>query len=76
MNELASYSIQAIAFAVFAVFVISRAKKTDLYHFSLILVWLVGVIVIYARYGEGQVLFYSNDQEIHQPQHGCVRVPS
>jgi hypothetical protein len=66
MNELASYSIQAIVFAAFAVFVISRSKKTDLYQFSLILVWLVGVIVIYARYGEGQVLFYSNDQEIHQ----------
>ncbi|MFY9346554.1 MAG: hypothetical protein WAO93_02280 [Orrella sp.] len=66
MNELASYSIQAIVFAAFAVFVISRSKKTDLYQFSLILVWLVGVVVIYARYGEGQVLFYSNDQEIHQ----------
>ena len=66
MNELASYSIQAIVFAAFAVFVISRSKKTDLYQFSLILVWLVGVIVIFARYGEGQVLFYSNDQEIHQ----------
>jgi hypothetical protein len=66
MNELASYSIQAIVFAAFAVFVISRSKKTDLYQFLLILVWLVGVIVIYARYGEGQVLFYSNDQEIHQ----------
>ena len=66
MNELARYSIQAIAFAVIAVFVISRSRKTDLYQFSLILVWLVGVIAIYARYGEGQVLFYSNDQEIHQ----------
>jgi hypothetical protein len=66
MNELASYSIQAIAFAAIAMLAISRSKKADLYQLFLISAWLVGVIVIYARYGESQVLFYSNDQELHQ----------
>jgi hypothetical protein len=66
MSELASYSIQAIFFALVAVVVVSRSKKTDLYQFALISIWLVGVIAIYARYREGQVLFYSNDQQFHQ----------
>jgi len=66
MNELGSYSIQAIAFAVIAMLAISRSKKADFYQLFLISAWLVGVILIYARYGEEQVLFYSNDQEIHQ----------
>jgi hypothetical protein len=66
MSELASYSIQAIFFALVAVVVVSRSKKTDLYQFALISIWLVGVIAIYARYGEGQVLFYSNDQLFHR----------
>ena len=66
MSELASYSIQAIFFALVAVVVVSRSKKTDLYQFALISIWLVGVIAIFARYGEGQVLFYSNDQLFHE----------
>ena len=66
MNELASYSIQAIVFAVIAMLAISRSKKADLYQLFLISAWLVGVIVIYARYGEEQVLFYSNDQLFHR----------
>lgn len=66
MSELASYSIQAVFFALVAVVVVSRSKKTDLYQFALISIWLVGVIAIYARYGEDQVLFYSNDQLFHQ----------
>ena len=65
MSELASYSIQAVFFALVAVVVVSRSKKTDLYHFALISIWLIGVIFIYARYGDGQVLFYSNDQQFH-----------
>ena len=66
MSELASYSIQAIFFALVAVVVVSRSKKTDLYQFALISIWLVGVIAIYARYRADQVLFYSNDQVFHQ----------
>lgn len=66
MSELASYSIQAIFFALVAVVVVSHSKKTDLYQFALISIWLVGVIAIYARYGEDQVLFYSNDQLFHR----------
>ena len=66
MSELASYSIQAIFFALVAVVVVSRSKKTDLYQFALISIWLIGVIVIYAWYKDGQVLFYSNDQEFHR----------
>jgi hypothetical protein len=66
MSELASYSLQAVFFALVAVVVVSRSKKTDLYQLALISVWLVGVIAIYARYREGQVLFYSNDQVFHQ----------
>lgn len=66
MSELASYSIQAIFFALVGVVVVSRSKKTDLYQFALISIWLVGVIAIYARYGEDQVLFYSNDQLFHR----------
>jgi len=66
MSELASYSIQAIFFALVAVVVVSRSKKTDLYQFALISIWLVGVIAIYAYYGENQVLFYSNDQLFHR----------
>jgi hypothetical protein len=66
MSELASYSLQAVFFALVAVVVVSRSKKTDLYQFVLISIWLVGVIAIYARYGEDQVLFYSNDQQFHR----------
>ena len=66
MSELASYSIQAIFFALVAVVVVSRSKKTDLYQFALISIWLVGVIAIFARYRADQVLFYSNDQLFHQ----------
>ena len=66
MSELASYSIQAIFFALVAVVVVSRSKKTDLYQFALISIWLVGVIAIHARYRADQVLFYSNDQLFHQ----------
>jgi hypothetical protein len=66
MSELASYSIQAIFFALVAVVVVSRSKKTDLYQFALISIWLIGVIVIYARYKDDQVLFYSNDQLFHR----------
>jgi hypothetical protein len=66
MSELASYSIQAVFFALVAVVVVSRSKKTDLYQFALIAIWLVGVIAIYARYRADQVLFYSNDQLFHQ----------
>jgi hypothetical protein len=66
MSELASYSIQAIFFALIAVVVTSRSKKTDLYQFALISIWLIGVIVIFARYKDDQVLFYSNDQLFHR----------
>ncbi len=66
MSELASYSIQATILAVIALIAVSRSKKTDLYQVVLISIWLVGVIAIYARYGEGQVLFYSNDQDFHK----------
>ena len=66
MSELASYSMQAVFFALVAVVVVSRSKKTDLYQIALISIWLVGVIAIYARYREDQVLFYSNDQLFHQ----------
>ena len=66
MSELASYSMQAVFFALVAVVVVSRSKKTDLYQIALISIWLVGVIAIYARYREGQVLFYSNDQLFQQ----------
>jgi len=66
MSELASYSIQAIFFALVAVVVVSRSKKTDLYQFALISIWLIGVIVIFARYKDDQVLFYSNDQLFHR----------
>jgi hypothetical protein len=65
MSELASYSIQAIFFALVAVVVVSRSKKTDLYQFALISIWLVGVIAIFARYRDDQVYFYSNDQLFH-----------
>ena len=66
MSELASYSIQTVFFALVAVVVVSRSKKTDFYQFALISIWLIGVIFIYARYGEDQVLFYSNDQQFHR----------
>ena len=66
MSELASYSIQAVFFALVAVVVVSRSKKTDLYHFALISIWLIGVIAIYAQYRQDQVLFYSNDQDFHR----------
>ena len=66
MSELASYSLQAFFFALIAVVVVSRSKKTDLYQFALISIWLIGVIAIYARYKEGQALFYSNDQQFHR----------
>ena len=65
MSELASYSIQAIFFALVAVVVVSRSKKTDLYQFALISIWLVGVIAIFTRYRDDQIYFYSNDQLFH-----------
>jgi hypothetical protein len=66
MSELASYSLQAVFFALIAVVVVSRSKKTDLYQFALISIWLIGVIVIYAKYRDDQVVFYSNDQLFHR----------
>jgi hypothetical protein len=66
MSELASYSIQAVFLALVAVVAVTRSKKIDLYQFALISIWLIGVIAIYVRYKEGQVLFYSNDQQFHQ----------
>jgi hypothetical protein len=66
MSELASYSIQAVFFALVAVVAVSRSNKTDLYQFALVSIWLIGVVAIFARYGEDQVLFYSNDQQFHQ----------
>jgi hypothetical protein len=66
MSELASYSIQAVFFALVAVVVVSRSKKTDLYQLALISIWLIGVIAIFVRYRDDQVLFYSNDQQFHQ----------
>lgn len=66
MSELASYSIQAVFFALVAVVIVSRSKKTDLYQLALISIWLIGVIAIFVRYREDQVLFYSNDQQFHQ----------
>ena len=66
MSELASYSLQAVFFALIAVVVVSRSKKTDLYQFALISIWLIGVIVIYAKYKDDQVVFYSNDQLFHR----------
>ena len=66
MSELASYSIQAVFFALVAVVVVSRSKKTDLYQFALISIWLIGVIAIYAKYKDGQIFFYSNDQDFHR----------
>jgi hypothetical protein len=66
MSELASYSIQAVFFALVAVVAVSRSNKTDLYQFALVSIWLIGVVAIFARYGEDQVLFYSNDQLFHQ----------
>jgi hypothetical protein len=65
MSELASYSIQAVFFALVAVVVVSRSKKTDLYQIALISIWLIGVIAIFARYRNDQVYFYSNDQLFH-----------
>jgi hypothetical protein len=65
MSELASYSIQAVFFALVAVVVVSRSKKTDPYQFVLIVIWLFGVIAIFAKYQESQNLFYSNDQLFH-----------
>ena len=66
MSELASYSLQAVFFALMAMVIVSHSKKTDLYQFALISIWLIGVIAIYARYKEAQVFFYSNDQLFHQ----------
>ena len=68
MSELASYSIQAVFFALVAVVVVSRSKKTDLYQFALISIWLIGVIAIYAKYKDGQIFFYSNDQDFHRQE--------
>ena len=65
MSELASYSIQASMLAFLATICVSRSKKTDMYQFLLILIWLIGVVAIFAKYREGQVLFYSNDQQFH-----------
>ena len=65
MSELASYSIQAVFFALVAVIVVSRSKKTDLYQFALISIWLIGVVIIYAKYQKDQIYFYSNDQLSH-----------
>ena len=66
MSELASYSLQAFFFALIAMVIMSHSKKTDLYQLALISIWVIGVIAIYARYKEGQVFFYSNDQLFHQ----------
>jgi hypothetical protein len=66
MSELASYSLQTIVLSALALAYFSKSKKIDSYSLGLVIIWTLGVIFIYARYGANQVQFYSNDQAFHQ----------
>lgn len=66
MSEIASYSIQAVFFALLALAYLSKEKKIDSFSGALISFWTLGVIFIFAKYRSEQVQFYSNDQAVHQ----------
>ncbi len=61
-----TYSIQAILIALLVLIVRNRNGRVDFYTMIATSIWTIVVIAIYFRYGEEQVLFYSNDQLWHQ----------
>ena len=61
-----AYYLQAIGVALAIIFAFSQNRKIDLFPLIATGTWLIGICAIYFRYGLDQVIFYSNDQEIHQ----------
>lgn len=61
-----NYSIQAVAVAVSVLAIKSRRGRVDSYALLAVVLWTIAVIAIFYRYGQEQVLFYSNDQLWHQ----------
>jgi hypothetical protein len=62
---LDSYYLQAIVVALAIIFVIAKNQKIDIYPLVAVTAWLIGVSLIYSKYGSDQVNFYSNDQSVH-----------
>lgn len=60
-----AYYLQAIGVALAIIFAFSRNRKMDLFPLVAVIAWLAGVCAIYYQYGDNQVNFYSNDQDVH-----------
>ena len=60
-----AYYLQAIGVALAIIFAFSRNRKIDFFPLLAVVAWLIGVCAIYYQYGDNQVNFYSNDQDIH-----------
>jgi hypothetical protein len=63
---LDAYYLQAIGVALAIIFACSYKRKIDRFTLIVTGTWLIGICAIYFKYGLDQVIFYSNDQEIHQ----------
>jgi hypothetical protein len=60
-----TYYLQAIVIALAIIFVVAQNRKIDIYPLFAVSGWLIGVSLIYGKYGTDQVNFYSNDQSVH-----------
>ena len=61
-----SYTVQVIAFSAILLWVHTKHRHIDVYVVAVIMIWVVATILIFYRYGQDQVLFYSNDQQWHK----------
>jgi hypothetical protein len=65
LTAIDAYYLQAIAVALAIIFAFSRNRKIEFFPLAVVVAWLIGVCAIYYQYGDNQVNFYSNDQNVH-----------
>lgn len=61
-----SYTLQVIAFSAVLLSLQIKRRHIDVYIVAAIIAWTIATILIFFRYGQDQVLFYSNDQLWHR----------
>lgn len=61
-----SYTLQVIAFSAVLLSLQIRRRHIDVYVVAVIMMWTIATLLIFYRYGQDQVLFYSNDQLWHK----------
>lgn len=61
-----SYTLQVIAFSIILLSLQIRRRHIDLYVAAAITTWTIATLLIFFKYGQDQVLFYSNDQLWHR----------